>query len=191
MKEKEDIFISILRYGRELKIVELEEIYKLALDKGFLTEQEYNEIVSLPTKEISKEVAIKEMLLASVFKENYHFEHYSPMLNGHRLTTEGYFKLVEFTELQEARLAAKESKKYANIAFAISIITFFVTVSFSYIQLNNPVEISKPIKIDQSQIIELNNAIKSEISELKRNLDSIKLSVKEIKTSEFITTKNK
>jgi len=54
---------------------------------------------------------------------------------------DAYFKLVEYTELKEARRASKNATYFAIIAIVISIVAFGFSIYFSIKQLKSPTKI--------------------------------------------------
>jgi len=96
----------------------------------------------------SFETVEKERLLMDLSRESFHI-----YIEGgeawkdapHYINTEGYFKLLEYRELREARASSKEARIYAIVAIIISIITLGISIYFSNKTLN------QDVRIDRSQ----------------------------------------
>ena len=54
---------------------------------------------------------------------------------------DAYFKLVEYTELKEARRSSKIATYFAIAAIVISIVAMVISIYFSYKQLKSPTKI--------------------------------------------------
>lgn len=170
---KKDIYISILKHGVEngLALVQENEIFYVASREGFLTQSEYEQLVD-GSKSLDQELQKKKYLLLRIFEDNFEYVNLGDGYLGRRLTTEAYFKYIEFIELSESLIASKEARKYSIMALVISVFAIVVSSLFAWIQLNNPVEIVNPIRIEENQMKELNN----KLEELGNKLDTIQLS---------------
>ena len=74
---------------------------------------------------------------------------------------EGYFNLLEFQELKEARDSSRSAKNLAVFAILFSGVLSVASIYFSYKQLNSP------ISINAKQIQELNNTeINTDLEEI-------------------------
>ena len=97
--KNENMFISVLRYAveKELEPISYTEIYQLAFEKKYLTEEEFNEINSTKIN-ISKEAEKKKAFLRRLLHECTYeagFAHFT------RVTTlESFFKYIEYLELK-------------------------------------------------------------------------------------------
>jgi hypothetical protein len=101
------------------------------------------------------------------------------------LKNEYYFRLLEYRELQESRIAAAEARKYSLIAISISIVAIFLTIFIGYLQVRSPIIISEkqlaeildvvgqPKLIAPSQMKELMSLKNSEVTLNSKQLQRI------------------
>lgn len=82
------------------------------------------------------------------------------------LKTEYYFRLIEYRELQESRLAARSANKSAMWAISISIFAIIISAVLTFAQLNTPVS------MNTSDLLSLtnSNAVQREVK-----LDSLQM----------------
>jgi magnesium-transporting ATPase (P-type) len=143
MKKKKDMYLTALEYGEkslnEGWPVTFNTLKKHLEGHGFIFETEE-----------------KERLLKDLSRESFHIyiEDGEKWKDApHYINTEGYFKLLDYRELKEARSSSKEARYYAIIAIVISIITLFVSIYFSNKALN------QDIKLDSNQFKVIEEAI--------------------------------
>ncbi|VAW54235.1 hypothetical protein MNBD_GAMMA06-1294 [hydrothermal vent metagenome] len=98
------------------------------------------------------------------------------------LKTEYYFRLIEFRELQESRIASKQANRNSFIAIGISIFALVCTVLVSYMQLTGSVKIS-PAQIKEvvnSNNLPVSGAVAIDSKQLQVLVDAIKSSNKAV-----------
>ena len=117
-KNQGNIYLDALEYGEKHLInrhpVEKKDLQKYLEDKGYKFE----------TKE-------EERLLNDLGREAFFIYVGDPSNRKYYLNIEGYFKLLDYRELNEARKSSNEARKYAIMAIIISFITLFVSIYFS------------------------------------------------------------
>ena len=64
------------------------------------------------------------------------------------MKADGYFSLLEYEELEEARESSKHANKWATIALIVSIVATVCSIGFSLKQIYTPTEINQE-QIDQ------------------------------------------
>lgn len=107
-KSKDNLYVKVLRWAKE-KGAEGFSLYEMDQDLS-LTKKQSNLIEY--TANTDQSVFINPENGSSKFK----------------LSFEGYFKLLEYDELQEARASAKQARFYAIFAILISAILSFIGV---------------------------------------------------------------
>jgi len=126
-KKQKNIYLNALEFGEKL------------LNKGetvtFNKLQEH-----LKKRGYVFETQAEEQLLRDLAREAFHIY----VSDGDKwkeepsyLNVEGYFKLLEYRELNEARKSSREARRYAIFAIVLSIFTLVVSIYFSYKELNN------------------------------------------------------
>ena len=140
MKDKQNIFLDGLEYGEEL------------LNKG--EPITFNKIVNhLKDKGYKIESKSEEALLKDFARENFYiyvsgeeetWKNYESNLNA-----EGYFKLLDYKELNEARKSSTQARKYAILAILVSIFASIISI---YVSL-------QPITIDTTQFQTFQNIL--------------------------------
>lgn len=153
MKRKEDIYIAVLKFGKDnigkpFKFPELEKHLK---DNGY----EYEEF------------ALRQFFAALFISVE------SPRGNDQNrpidpsqtffLEQSGYFHLLEFQELESARKSSLQATYFAVIAIFISIASTCISIYYSNKQLNNPTTLNS----DQFEALRKNN-LDSIVFELKK-----------------------
>ena len=109
-KSKDDFYVRILRWAKEKG------------SEGFLL-SDMDEGLSLTKKQINL-IDYTANVDDSVFiRPDSHTDNY-------KLSFEGYFKLLEYDELQEARASARQARLYAIFAIFISAISSLINVYF-------------------------------------------------------------
>lgn len=87
----------------------------------------------------------KDRLLKDMSRETFHIyiENGEEWKNKpHYINTEGYFKLLEYRELKDARKSSKEARWYAIIAIGISIMALLASIYFSIKELQQTTTIN-------------------------------------------------
>ena len=159
MKKKEDLFIEILKYGKE----------------NFENGVSFKELSEFIAK---KEYPISDVLLVKHFQETFEItddegkqyggdKHIleNANLKG-RLSIESYFRLIEYEELKEARETSQNAMTRSSIAIGISILAMIISSLLSLYQINTPTI------LDALTVSELNN-IKYDDSVIKTGIGSI------------------
>lgn len=136
-KSSENIYLDTLLYGEEKlvkrKPVERKDLKQYLVNKGY----KFN------TKE-------EKRLLAVLGKIAFNMSPEEPSNRKYYLTLEGYFKLLDYRDLSDARKSAREARLFTLIAIGISLLTLIVSVIFSIAELNQSTTISN----DQFESIE-------------------------------------
>jgi len=82
------------------------------------------------------------------------------------LRAEGYFNLLEYEELNEARASSRKATRIALAAIVLSIATALISIGFSINQVNSPT------RIDPSQLELINTyPVIKVLDELKASVD--------------------
>jgi hypothetical protein len=153
MRRKEDIYIAVLKFGKDnigkpFKFTELEKRLK---DKGY----EYEEF------------ALRQFFAALFISvESPHGNDQNRPIDPNQtffLEQSGYFHLLEFQELESARKSSLQAIYFAVIAIFISVASTCISIYYSNKQLNNPTTISN----DQFEALRKNN-LDSIILELRK-----------------------
>lgn len=125
-KEQKNVYLEGLEFGEEL------------LNKGEPVSYE-NLKKHLETCGYKFETEAEQYLLKDFARETFHIYVEGgddwKKRSQHYINTEGYFKLLEYRELNQARASANEARKYAIAAIVIAIITLLVSIVFSYLEL--------------------------------------------------------
>jgi len=136
-KNQGNIYLDALEYGEEHLInrhpIERKQLQKYLEDKGF--------------KFVTKE---EIRLLDDIGREAFFIYVGDPSNRKYYLNIEGYFKLLDYRELSEARKSSNEARKYAIMAIIISFITMLVSIYFSYMTLEQKTTIDN----EQFKVIE-------------------------------------
>lgn len=125
MKEEksENIYLDALEYGEQQLIkrqaITSKQLQKYLEDKGciFSTNEE-------------------KRLLNDLGREAFFIYVGDPSNRKYFLNIEGYFKLLAYRELNDARRSSKNARNYTIVAIFISIITLLTSIIFSYLSLN-------------------------------------------------------
>lgn len=118
MKKAKNIYLDALEYG-EKQLIKKQQIEKKDLKKH-LEDKGYR----FSTRE-------ERRLLNDLGREAFHIYVGDPSNRKYYLNIEGYFKLLEYRELGDARKSSKEARTYAIVAILISIATFIASIYFS------------------------------------------------------------
>ena len=126
------VFIRLLEYGEKIGLngTDFEEVVNWA-----------NENDILPSKN-NDEYGKRKCLLRDLFFEVFILNSGSTE-HAWVLKAEYYFKLLEFRELQESRIASCEAKKYSNIAIVVSLIALIATIIIGSLQLKSSITINE------------------------------------------------
>jgi len=65
-----------------------------------------------------------------------------PLNRKYYLNIEGYFKLLDYKELNNARKSSKETRRHAIVAITLSIITLAISIYFSNMELKQKTTIN-------------------------------------------------
>ncbi|MBB5188313.1 hypothetical protein HNQ57_002592 [Zhongshania antarctica] len=172
---KHDVYIEILRYGRSKigKPITFQEIKSHLENKGydfdkFSAEQFFSKLFvdrGLPRGNNPGE--LRE-------EGEFFLEH------------EGYFNLLEYEELVEARRSATHATWFAAIAIVISIVSTGASIYFSRMQLENPTQ------IDETQVRKVMTKIEIKGKTIATEIREIKKVVSELNSQvEILNTHNK
>lgn len=134
-KNQGNIYLDALEYGEKQlfkrQAITRQQLRKYLEDKGykFITNEE-------------------KRLLKDLGREAFFIYVGEPSNRKYYLNIEGYFKLLEYRELSDARKSSKEAKIYAIAAIVISIITLLVSIYFSNMELKQKTTIdNKQFKV--------------------------------------------
>lgn len=125
MKEEksENIYLDALEYGEQQLIkkqaITSKQLQKYLKDKGYI----------FSTNE-------EKRLLNDLGREAFFIYVGDPSNRKYFLNIEGYFKLLAYRELNDARRSSKNARNYTIVAIFISIITLLISIIFSYLSLN-------------------------------------------------------
>lgn len=117
-KNQGNIYLDALEYG-EKQLIKRQAITRKQLQK-YLEDKGY--------KFITRE---ERRLLKDLGRETFFIRVGDPSNRKYYLNVEGYFKLLEYRELNDARRSSKEARTYAVVAIVLSIITLLVSIYFS------------------------------------------------------------
>ncbi len=178
MKGNEKIFIDLLDFGVEkgLKGTDLLEVEEWAKEKYF------PDPTGLGEKWIDLRSNLKYLFEECFHETNRIKKGTSICLRV--LKNEYYFRLIEYQELQDSRIAAREANRNAFIAIGISIFAIIISAVLTFAQLNTPTIINKPdlnaliksnretgvqreVKLDSLQMAQILTAIGYNQSNLK------------------------
>jgi len=137
IKKRRNIYLDALEYGEEQlskrQPIESRDLKKYLKDKGY----------KFSTRE-------EERLLNDLGREAFQIHFSDPSNRKYYLNIEGYFKLLEYRELNDARKSSKEAKQYAVAAIVIATITLLVSIYFS----NKVLKQEMVIDSEQFKVIE-------------------------------------
>lgn len=117
-KKQRNIYLDALEYG-EKQLIKRQAITPKKLKK-YLESEGYK---------FSTDA--EKQLLRDVSHDGFHIYVGDPANRKYFLNTEGYFKLLEYRELSDARKSSKEARTYAIAAILISIATLIASIYFS------------------------------------------------------------
>ena len=164
---KKSPFIKLLEYGEQIgtRGADEKEIFEWALRTGVI-----------PDNKVSKRIL-----------DNLLYECFDKTGDGSRiLKVEYYFRLIEYRELEESRIASRQANRNSFIAILFSITAIVISSIIGYQQLTGSVSISS------SQVREIVNAnsqpitgnITIESTQIEALIDAIKSSNKEIQAGQ-------
>jgi len=134
-KNQGNIYLDALEYG-EHQLIKRQAITRQQLRK-YLEDKGY--------KFITKG---ERQSLNDLGREAFFIYVGDPSNRKYYLNIEGYFKLLDYRELNDARKSSKEARRYAVVAIAISIITLLVSIYFSYKVLKQEITVdSRQFKV--------------------------------------------
>ena len=131
-----DIIVDILKYGK---------LKKPENPNGFTRIELNDHLKKLGYKLDHEEVQVLDVAISNCFILNV------PSEGRYIMKAEGYFTLLEYEELAEARASSKQANCWAIIALSVTLITSGVSIGLSVKQMNSP------IKIDADQLNQLLN----------------------------------
>jgi hypothetical protein len=118
-KKQENIYLDALEYG-EKQLIKKKSITRQEL-QTYLESKGYK----FTTKE-------ERRLLSSLSREAFFINYdIDPSNRRYYLNIEGYFKLLEHRQLNDARKSSREAKRFAIIAIIISILTLIASIILS------------------------------------------------------------
>ncbi len=129
----DDLIVEILKYGKTKKP---------GKEQGFVMNDIVNHLKGLGFKMDLEETTTLNVIMGRCFMINI------PSTGQYVMTADGYFTLLEYQELQEARESSKSANKWAVIALTISIVATLSSIGFSVKQIYTPTEI-KSEQVDQ------------------------------------------
>jgi hypothetical protein len=143
------VFIKLLEYGEktELNGTDFDEVVSWAVQNDILPSEN--------DEKYSKQKYLLRDLFFEVFILNSGSTEKTWVLKA-----EYYFKLLEFRELKESRIAASEAKKYSNIAIVVSVIALVATIIIGSLQLKSSITISETQYIEVIDELKKINKIK-------------------------------
>jgi len=117
-----NIYLDALEYG-EKQLLERQAVTRKQL-QAYLEDKDYK----FSTKE-------EKRLLSDLGREAFFIFEGDPSNRKYYLNIEGYFKLLDYRELSDARESSKEARKYVFVAILISITTLVVSIVLSIMSL--------------------------------------------------------
>jgi len=170
---EDSIFIEVLKFGAKkgLEGTDYNELSNWIIQNGFAENAD-------ATKDN------KAAILRNLFDECFDYPRSGYKRDKANLKTEYYFRLIEYRELQESRMAARSANRNAMWAICISILAIIISAVLTFNQLNTPVSMNKSdlqalfnsntkadvqreIKIDNLQMAQILSAIRYSQPHLK------------------------
>lgn len=164
--KKEDIYISILEYGMNKAGMEgtrPKDIYKLAREKGYLNEQEYQDIIKPGNDHnLSVDIHQKMTFLQRAFHAAFSEHVFKVGKNSYStnfFSLDSYLKYLEYQELQMARKNAREARLFSIGALIIALFSIYVTVFI-------PIDIKNPVLIENKAL----DSIESKVDSIRKHI---------------------
>lgn len=123
-----EIIVEILRYGKTKKPNNPD---------GFKMNDIVDHLKNIGFKMDNEDFHTLNIILSKCFIVNV------PKEGRYLMNAEGYFTLLEYEELEDARESSKQANKWAIIALTVSIISTLISIGFSIKQINTPTEIKR------------------------------------------------
>ncbi len=141
-KNKEDIYIEILKLGRDhnLEGVTEEDLWKLAYDKSYLTKEEFDEVNAIqPRENVSVPTRRKADAISQLFIECFETVSRGNDPEVRTLNMNSRFQLLEHRELVLARDNAKSARVFSLWAIGIAFASLAASLYFS----NQPIQLAE------------------------------------------------
>jgi len=165
--EKMPIFIRLLEYGEDadLEGLSFNEVLKKAESEGYITSEgkdnsrkslfhQFVEVYDVPVEEIRRSGRHRENFTKAYGEIKY------------VLKTEYYYRLIEYRELEEARIASSRANRNAKIAIGISVFALVVSAILGFLQITNT------INLNDAQLKELTTSITKAIDDSTSSVES-------------------
>lgn len=121
-----DIVVEILKYGK---------LKKPENPNGFTRGQLNDHLKKLGYKLDHEEAQVLDVTISNCFILN------APSEGRYIMKAEGYFTLLEYEELAEARASSRQANHWAIIALCVTLITSGISIGISLKQMNSPIKI--------------------------------------------------
>lgn len=162
---KEDLYIAVLKYGKE------------NIGKPFLFAELEAHLKGIGY--VYDEFALRQFFAAlfiSLDSPTGNNQN-QPIDNNHKFFLEhtGYFNLLEYQELDSARKSSLQATYFAIIAIFISIISTAASIYYSNKQLDNPTTIGHD-RLEQLLSIQKDSTF-IELKEMKSSIEKIELQI--------------
>ena len=169
MKDRIDNFyFELLKYGKEnlQNGLNMEDVYQLAIRKGFLTEQEHNNILKPPDEGILDTTKVKENVLSYLYVSCFDGIHPSENIDRRILKHESLFNYIEYVELTEARSSAKHAQIVSWIAIFLTVLALIVSTALNYHSIKiaqelaeHPTDVVGTVNIEEAQLNKIENLL--------------------------------
>jgi hypothetical protein len=143
-----NIIVEILKYGREKKP---------GKEMGFTRDNLKTHLKNLGFKMDYEDDQTTNIIFDNCFMSNV------PGKGLYVMKADGYFTLLEYEELEEARASSKQANVWAIVALSVSIVGTLLSMALSIKQINGATEIK------QNQIDQITNALNVQT----RQIDSL------------------
>lgn len=178
-KTEADTYIRLLEWAKERDLYGFshEEIFEFGHSVGYLTAEELNQIkvhLKGEGKYLPEETMAKYRVLNRIIEESFNNYRVNPNEVRCFLSLDSYFKLVEHTELVEARESAESARKYSLTAIGISVFAVAISVFVSIWASTRPTELTDH-QIERIERLQFDsNSIESELGTIKN--ENVKMS---------------
>lgn len=186
MSSDQGIYIRALKFGASRETFTIQQLTE---SLGLTEQQEFRLLVQISNKEIffhNRSNYIRE------FREGKEVEL--------SLSVEDEFRLLEYTELKEARKASRQATYFATAALFVSLIATVSSISFSYkssiSDINIPTGIEKKIagiENNAELMVEAlnenvgqNDSFQQSLNDMKKNIEAIMEELRESRASNQI-----